>query len=269
MAIRPHSDEWYDQLETRRTGYPSTTEDAQVDTWSGEAAYLQLVKDHLGENVDVLDAGCGHGDVAVELASLCRSIIAYDRVEGFIELARENARKHNASNVTFMCANSSASANHGEPRMPVEDGSVDLVISRRGPLHWIADARRVLRSGGILIQLCMLGRRPVPDWNDLLPEPFRRDKWDLGHLPDSMLESVQQALDDANIALQSCWTFDVPALIADPRVLYRSLSIGMDPREIPVYEDVAGSFEAVFAEYGRQGRLDVRERRLLWKAVIS
>jgi mannose-6-phosphate isomerase-like protein (cupin superfamily) len=46
----------------------------------------------------VLDVGCGHGEVALELAPLCRSILAYDRVQPYIQLAKDAARiRHNCA----------------------------------------------------------------------------------------------------------------------------------------------------------------------------
>ncbi|NKB66068.1 MAG: methyltransferase domain-containing protein [Candidatus Latescibacteria bacterium] len=268
MEVRPHSNEWYDRLATRQKGYASTTEHVRVDSWSGEKAYLELVRAHLDHKMDVLDAGCGHGDVPIELAPLCRQMIGYDRVENFIELARANAHERGVKNVTFIWADSTARANDGHARLPAEDHSLDMIISRRGPIHWFADAKRVLRPGGILIQLCMLGRGTVPAWNDALPKPFKRDLQDLGHLPDSMLEPVQKALEDAGIEMHSYWTFDVPALVDHPKKYYEILSFGKDADEVPAYEEVTDSFVDIFSRYGRAGGLELREGRLLWKAVI-
>ena len=270
MGLRPHSREWYDRLATQGKGYGSTTENVNVDPYGGEEIYLKLVREHLSQTKDVLDAGCGHGDVPIELAPLCRTITGYDRVKGFIDLARENARKHQVANATFICADSAAASNNGHPRIPVEDNSIDLIMSRRGPVSWIADAKRVVRSGGALIQLCMLGRTPVPAWNARLPEPLQtQGKWANSHLPDSMLAPVQAALESAEIELHSHWTFDVPAMVDHPRSLYRSLTVGRDPDEIPPYEDVSDSFMGIFTKFGRNGRIDVRQRRLLWKAVVD
>jgi precorrin-6B methylase 2 len=113
MEIRPHSKEWYDRLATQQEGYGSTTEHVRVGSWSGEVAYLELVREHLSHQMVVLDAGCGHGDVPIEFAPLCRNMIAYDRVEKFIEMARTNARQRGVENVTFICADTAASVNGG------------------------------------------------------------------------------------------------------------------------------------------------------------
>jgi SAM-dependent methyltransferase len=171
------------------------------------------------------------------------------------------------TNVTFVLADSSAKVNNGRVRIPVEDHSVDVIISRRGPVHWIADAKRVIRHGGVLIQLCMMGRIPQPAWNAELPESL---KWDChSHLPDSMLEPVKRELESAEIKLHSFWTFDVPARLDQPEQFYRWLTAGRAPQDIPPYEDVADIIKDIFFRFGHNGKFDIRQRRLLWKAVIE
>ena len=194
MKPEPQSKTWYDQLALQGKGYPSTTDGVRLGSWSGEDAYLSLVRGHLMPDHVGLDAGCGHGDVPLELAASCQHMIAYDRTEPFIELARRNARERGIENVTFICHDSSPDANGGRAALPAEDHSIDIIVSRRGPVHWISDARRVVKSGGVLVQLCMLGRTHVAEWHELLPKPFRRDMWDNPHLPDSMLIPVEKAL---------------------------------------------------------------------------
>ncbi len=266
MGPRPHSVEWYRRLARSQQGYPSTSQDVEVGAYGGEVFYLDFVKAHMRPDEDVMDVGCGHGEDALRLAQLCRNFLGYDPAPSFIELARENARAAGLENVTFLVHDSSAKANQGRVRIPVGDESLDLIISRRGPVHWIADAKRVVRSGGVLIQLCMSGRLPVPEWNVELPEPFDRENH---HLPDMMLDTVKGALADAGIELHSFWTFDVPALLDGPGRLYKALAFGRPPADIPSYSEVEEALKAIFFRHRKHGKLDIRQRRLLWKAVID
>ena len=57
------------------------------------------------------------------------------------------------------------------------DDSFDLLISRRGDLNWIEDAKRIGRPGSVLLQLNPL-QDPVgmPLWNDELPTHLRFTK---------------------------------------------------------------------------------------------
>jgi SAM-dependent methyltransferase len=139
---------------------------------NGEDAYTQLVEDHLSANKVVLDAGCGHGTDMLAFAPRVRRFIGYDAVESFINIARHRAAKAGLTNVELVLSNSSPQFNGGAAHIPVADDALDLIISRRGPTNWIADARRACRPGARLIQLNPL-RGPDFPWNHELPEGLR------------------------------------------------------------------------------------------------
>jgi SAM-dependent methyltransferase len=123
----------------------------------------------------VLDAGCGHGTDRLAFAPKVRRFIGYDAVESFIAIARRWADESSLTNVALVRCNSSPRYNGGAARIPAADHTLDLIISRRGPTDWIADARRVCRSGARLIQLNPAGhaderaapRRQRPGWRPL------------------------------------------------------------------------------------------------------
>jgi SAM-dependent methyltransferase len=185
MQIRPHSPAWYDRLATLQSGYYYPWKSI-LPPLNGEDTCFKLVAQHLFSGADVLDAGCGHGEVALEFASRCRTILAYDRVADYIRLAEESARQKGITNVTFLCADSSAEANEGKPRIPAEPDAFGLLISRRGPLNWIEDVRRVARPGAVSIQLNPQPL-PAPPWNDELPEPLR--------IPAPMIGSFREVIE--------------------------------------------------------------------------
>ena len=82
MNLEQHSPAWYDRLATLQDGYYYPW-NSHVATLNGEDAYLDLIQQHVTLDKDVLEIGCGHGEVAISIAHQCRSIIAYDRVENF------------------------------------------------------------------------------------------------------------------------------------------------------------------------------------------
>ena len=87
----PQTAAWYDRLATLQVGYEYPWR-SKVGRWHGEDAYLALVGQHLSPEADVLDVACGHGDVAIEIASQARSVLAYDRTAAWIELGQQAAR---------------------------------------------------------------------------------------------------------------------------------------------------------------------------------
>jgi SAM-dependent methyltransferase len=262
MPLQPHSPAWYDRLSTMQSGYYYPWK-SLLPPWNGEDNYLELVRRHLRPAADALDVGCGHGEVACEIAASVHSVLAYDRVTSYIHLAREAARQRNISNVTFLCADSSRDMNGGKPQIPAEPASFDLLISRRGPLHWIEDARRVARPGAVLIQLNPAAA-PIPAWNAELPEPLRMQPGII-----DMRRAVEEHLAKGGLELHSCWTFDVPEIFADLQQLYIFLSWGHTPEEVPAYGEVLTDLERLIARHAGAEGLVLRRGRFLWKATIS
>lgn len=263
MTLSPHSPAWYDRLATMQTGYWYPW-GSKLGKWNGEDEFLALVDEHLGLEVDVLDAGCGHGDVALQIAPRCRSVVAYDRIPSWIDNAQTTAREQGVTNVTYLCHNSGSNANNGQPRLPGEDQSYNLLISRRGPFHWIEDAGRAAQPGATLIML-VPDARPLPVWNDLVPASLR---WT--HVPDDpnwARKSIEGKLAAAGLALHSWWDYDVPEYFATPEQFYELLVWGNAPEEVPTYADVAAALERIFAEFAGSDGLEVRHIRHLWKAV--
>ena len=263
MTLQPHSKAWYDRLSKMQAGYYFPWK-STIPQMNGEDTYRDLVYQHLSSTADILDSGCGHGDFPLEIAAHCRSILAYDRVSAYINIAHDSARRRKITNVTFLCADSSAEFNDGKPRIPAEPGSFDLLISRRGPLNWIEDARRVARPKAVLIQLNP-EYRPVPPWNDQLPAPLRLPE----PPPGSMREAVLHRLEISGLTLHSCWSFDVPEVFTDPEELYISLVWGFAPGEVPAYREVRKDLEGIFRYHSDPLGVVLRFRRFLWKTVVD
>jgi 23S rRNA (guanine745-N1)-methyltransferase len=237
---------------------------SSIAPFNGEDAYLDLLWQHLSPEKGVLDSGCGHGDVALRMAPLCRSVLAYDRVAPYIEIAQAEALMRDIRNVAFLCADSSGEANSGDPRIPASAASFDVLTSRRGPLHWIEDARRVARPGAVLIQLNPMDG-PPPEWNQELPEALRLSET----APWPVRSSVERRLLIGGLKLHSCWSFDVPEVFDDPEQLYVRLAWGRAPGEVPTLADVRDVLERIFVHYARSEGLVMRHRRFLWKSIVT
>jgi len=262
MQLRPHSPAWYDRLATLQQGYYFPWKSI-LPPMNGEDTYLELVDQHLFPEADVLDAGCGHGEVALGFAPRCRSILAYDRVAAYIQLAKDAALQRGINHVTFLCADSSSEANNGKPRIPAEPASFDLIISRRGPINWIEDAQRVARPGAVIIQL-IPELTPLPLWNEELPEGLRIPPPSIS----SMRDVIEQRLALCGLPRHSCWVFDVPETFPDAEQLYIFLSWGHTPDEVPAFADVQADLEAIFTRYAEPEGLVNRRGRFLWKVVL-
>ncbi|MAE59790.1 MAG: hypothetical protein CMJ49_00380 [Planctomycetaceae bacterium] len=264
--LRPHSDEWYDRLSQLQRGYFYPWQ-STIAEGGGEDAYLSLVRDHLARDKDVLDMGCGHGELALQFADDCRTIVGHDRVAPYIRMANKIARDRRIKNASFTCADTrdAAATTVG---VLAEHEAFDLVISRRGPLSWIPYARQIARTGAVLIQL-----NPAldtqPHWNRELPESLRYEESGRFGADGCMKEAVEARLSGAGLKFHSCWHFDVPETFHDPKNLYLMLSWGRSRAETPSYQQVRRPLEQIFRRHASEEGLALPHRRFLWKAVID
>lgn len=263
MRLPAQTPGWYDRLATLQEGYRYPWR-ARLEPWHGEDAYLELIRRQARPGSDVLDAACGHGEVALAVAPLVRSVLAYDRTAPWVELARRRADELGIANARFLVHDSSPAANDGRARLPAADGSFDLLICSKGPFHWIEDARRVARPGAALLML-VPDATPLTAWHGMLPEPLR---WREAADPDWARPSIERRLAAGNLALRSWWSFDTPEVFPDPEQLYRWLTFGCSADEVPAFSEVRADLERVFAEHGEAEGVAIRRRRYLWTAIV-
>ena len=64
---------------------------SSVAAGNGEDAFIELIDHYLRPDCDVLDLGCGHGELTLILAARCRTIVGLERDPGYLELAQELA----------------------------------------------------------------------------------------------------------------------------------------------------------------------------------
>ena len=102
-----------------------------------------------GQPVRILDVGSGPGDLAIEIARRLpeASFIGVDLAPAMIDMARRNVLAAGLqTRIAFELADAA--------RLPLEDGSIDVVVSSLSLHHWdhppavFAEVHRVLRPGG-------------------------------------------------------------------------------------------------------------------------
>jgi len=263
---RAHSNSWYDNLAEVQAGYYYPWQSTIGDN-NGEQAYLTMLQNLVTKDMTVMDVGCGHGDVVLDLAPLCNKIIGYDRIQTYIDLANANAAARNISNAEFQCYDAIDNTS-GDARLPAEDNSLDMIICRRGPLHWISDAKRACKDGAILLSLSPM-EEPVPHWTQKLPQVLHYENSGRHTGTGSIQQSVENRLHQAGLMLHSGWSFDVPEVFDDPQELYNVLKWGVPAEEIPPFEDLEFRFKDIYETAAEPEGIVLRHCRFLWKALIQ
>lgn len=170
------------------------------------------------EGDKVVDAGCGFGDTAIQLARLVGptgSVLAVDCCDGFLAYGRDDARAAGVSNVTFLEADVQS-----YPFQPVHD----FCFSRFGtqffesPVAGLRNMRKTLKPGGVMTMVV---------WRGIKDNPW------LGHAKDVVLKFLPPPGENA----LSCGPG--PFSMADTGVVTKQL-------EIAGYKDI--EFEQVDAE---------------------
>ena len=170
------------------------------------------------EGDKVVDAGCGFGDTAIQLARLvgpAGSVLAVDCCDGFLAYGRQDAAAAGISNVTFLEADVQS-----YPFKPVHD----FCFSRFGtqffenPVAGLRNMRATLKPGGVMTMVV---------WRGIKDNPW------LGHAKDVVLKYLPPPGENA----LSCGPG--PFSMADTGVVTKQL-------EIAGYRDI--EFEQVDAE---------------------
>ena len=170
------------------------------------------------EGDQVVDAGCGFGDTAIQLARLvgpAGSVLAVDCCDGFLAYGRQDAKAAGISNVTFLEADVQS-----YPFKPIHD----FCFSRFGtqffenPVAGLRNMRATLKPGGVMTMVV---------WRGIKDNPW------LGHAKDVVLKYLPPPGENA----LSCGPG--PFSMADTGVVTRQL-------EIAGYTDI--QFEQVDAE---------------------
>ena len=257
----PQSSAWCERLARQQRGYFYDWRSV-VEPGNGEELYTQLVDRELGPSLDVVDAGCGHGEDVLRIAARARSVVGYDRTQAFIELAEAERRARGIGNARFVHADSKISG------IPLPAGSIDLLLCRRGPRNWIADAARVARPGAVMLMLSPISG-DLPAWNDELPEPLRfpRSTEQLPTHLEPTKADIASRLAQIGATLTDEWYCEVDELFSEPRELHRFRVWGREPTLVPSYEQSVSALERIFERHAAGGQLRIKHRRFIWRAV--
>ncbi|MCX2726875.1 class I SAM-dependent methyltransferase [Thermomicrobium sp. 4228-Ro] len=116
----------------------------RVTFWQSLAAYRWACTQAHGKRV--LDVGCGDGYGAAELASVARWVVGLDSDRSAL---RHAAQRYRTPNLSWVQATAE--------RLPFRSGSIDVVCCFQvlehlaNPAHFLAEVRRVLAPGGLLL----------------------------------------------------------------------------------------------------------------------
>lgn len=142
----------YEDSEYWNRIYSSKEEYVQEDVIDPEAEWEEEFEKRLlvrARGKEVLDTGCGRGEMTLRIAKVARRIVGIDFSKAAIRIAKTNLAKSGRSNATFRIAKAQ--------NLPFEEESFDLLVSRRGPLTdnmaTLGEAHRVLRRGGVLMEM--------------------------------------------------------------------------------------------------------------------
>ena len=183
----------------------------------------------LKEGETVLDLGSGAGFdcfLAADRVGNTGKVIGVDMTAEMIDRARENARKDKVENVEFRLGDIE--------HLPVEDGSVDVIISNcvinlapdKGRVF--SEAFRVLKPGGRLMVSDIVLTKPLPDFVKSSVAAY------IGcvagaALKEDYLGAMKQAGFE-NVTVQSEAPFPVDCVTTDPMLaaLAESLNLSME-----------------------------------------
>ena len=136
------SDKFWDRIAERYARRPIADEDAYQKK-------LQITREYLRADMEVLEFGCGTGSTAIAHAPYVKHIRATDISSKMIEIAQAKAEASDVRNVTFERA--------GIEAFRAPDQSLDAVLGL-SILHLVADrdeviakVYRMLKPGGVFV----------------------------------------------------------------------------------------------------------------------
>jgi len=146
--------EWYDLIAKRNGGYLNSA-NFTIEGISGETIFEEKLRELFSLYPVALDAGCGHGDFTLRMASYATSIVGIDFSLEMIKIANQLLSNSTIKNVEFIHATT-------KHELHFEDNHFDMIYDRRGPTS-ILNHSRILRPGGIVFGIHSAARDIVEE----------------------------------------------------------------------------------------------------------
>jgi ubiquinone/menaquinone biosynthesis C-methylase UbiE len=117
-------------------------------TQRSAAVYADFLLPHLTDRTDLVDVGCGDGELTLDLAAAVRSVVGVDADEDEVTAGRARAARDGVPHATFETGDAYA--------LGLADACADAVLAHSvlealaHPLSALAEMRRILRAGGVV-----------------------------------------------------------------------------------------------------------------------
>jgi ubiquinone/menaquinone biosynthesis C-methylase UbiE len=110
--------------------------------------YADFLLPHLSDRSDLVDVGCGDGELTIDLAGSVRSVVGVDIDQQDLAEARARVEQEGVTNATFEVGDAY--------QLGLDDNMADAVLGHsvlealEHPLSALAEMRRILRPGGVV-----------------------------------------------------------------------------------------------------------------------
>lgn len=174
-----------------------------------------------------LDAGCGDGKFAFQIAKHFLKIIGIDRSEELLKIAKQKQKRLQVKNVSFEPQDATKTS--------FSDNSFDLIFSRRGPTPY-KEFQRLLKVGGYFIGI-EVGEKDCQGIKEIFGRGQGFGQWD-----NSRLEKDKHVLKNEGFNI----VFAEEYLYNEYYLSYKDLDIFL--QGVPIFEDFDSEKDRKFLE---------------------
>lgn len=169
-----------------------------------------------GKNKIALDAGCGDGKFAFQIAKYFLSITGIDLSKKLLEIARRKQKTLKIKNITFEFQDASKTS--------FPDNFFDVIFSRRGPTPF-SEFYRLLKLGGYFIGI-NIGEKDCQEIKEIFGRGQGYQEWNI-----SRLEKDRQKLNKVGFEV----VFAQDYLYDEYYASYQDLDLFL--QGVPIFED--------------------------------